>query len=437
LLRYFAKLRIRIVVILPARLIIRPRAAECPEADYQAIAELAGSFSMRVRLFTLDARCIATRVAASRTLSALLREGLHMTGEKQEKVLQQDFTLYGWVHSIPMTDDVYLGMQAQNIAIIDMTMLRPLEEMALNEFFSDADRVSAPTLSKLSALSQMWVFALYEYLRTWRQRARTLIRFEDELAKRRTDEERAAYMNEITDGIKAKARLVKLAPVFYLDHVGKVGDKEFMNTIRKYKEETEPLFREVEAIRMPLAKHEIAGNEKLLAEAPGFGGVSKLTGSMYWQIPLSENEVTIIERRTLADKFLNMSWFEEEEAALLLAEKQEVRTTNKRRRRRRRPRKKAAAAVEMSEATATEPLDEFIRTDKETTHDQQPANGVSPRRRGRRGGIRNKRKKQRAAEESRPEPVIAPKGEWPWKDSLMVVPPEPRPLRRAPRKPKK
>jgi hypothetical protein len=41
-----------------------------------------------------------------------------------------------------MTDDVYLGMQAQNIAIIDMTMLRPLEEMALDEFFSDADHVS-------------------------------------------------------------------------------------------------------------------------------------------------------------------------------------------------------------------------------------------------------------------------------------------------------
>jgi hypothetical protein len=150
-----------------------------------------------------------------------------MTDEKQGKVLPQDFTLYRWVGSIPMTDDVYLGMQAQNIAIIDMTMLRPLEEMALDEFFSDADRVSGPTLSKLSALSQMWVFALYEFLRTWRQRARTLIRFEDELAKRTTDEERTAYMEEITDGVTSKARLIKFAPVFYRDHVAKVGDREF------------------------------------------------------------------------------------------------------------------------------------------------------------------------------------------------------------------
>jgi hypothetical protein len=309
-----------------------------------------------------------------------------MTDENQGKVLPQDFTLYRWVGSIPMTDDVYLGMQAQNIAIIDMTMLRPLEEMALDEFFSDADHVSGPTLSKLSALSQMWVFALYEFLRTWRQRARTLIRFEDELAKRTTDKERAACMKEITDGVTAKARLVKFAPVFYLDHVAKVGDKEFINAIRRYKENTEPLFREVEAIRMPLAKHEVAGKEKLFAEAPGFGGVNKLTGSMYWQIVLSENEVTIIERRTLADRFLNiLSWFEEEEAALLLAEKQKVRTKKKRRRRRRHEK---AAAVVMSEATA-------------------------------------------------PERVVAPKGAWPWKESLVVVPSEPRALPRVPRKPKK
>lgn len=163
-------------------------------------------------------------------------------------MLQEEFTLYSWVSSIPMTDDVYLSMQAQNIAIIDMTMLRPLEGMALDEFFSDADRVSGLTLSKLSALSQMWVFALYEFLRTWRQRARTLIHFEDEIARRATDSERAAYMKEITEGVTAKARLVKLAPLFHLEHVAKVGDKEFMNAVREYKRKIEALFREVEGI---------------------------------------------------------------------------------------------------------------------------------------------------------------------------------------------
>jgi hypothetical protein len=380
------------------------------------------------------------------------------------KVLQQDFTLYNLLATIPMTDDVYLGMQAQNIAVIDMMMLRPLEAAALDEFFSDADRVSGPTLSKLSALSQMWVFALYEFLRTWRQRARALVGFEDELAKRTTDEQRAAYMKEITDKIKAKARLVKLAPVFYLDHVAKVGDKDFMAAIRGYKESTEPLFRDVEAIRMPLAKHEVAGKEKLFAEAPGFGGVNKLTGSMYWQIVLAEDQVTIIERRRLADKFLGIKGeYEPEEEAEAGTEKKESSGLSeddrrwldqmfgpegpakkqiagtKRRRRREKSVQKPPNAVEAKGPPELdvegEDINEFFRTAYETAaeHDLQPAKKVGRKRKRRRGGRRNEQKKESASEVSPPERVVAPKGEWPWKDSLMVVPPEPRPLRRVQR----
>jgi hypothetical protein len=232
----------------------------------------------------------------------------------EHKVREKHFSVYSWYPTIPMTDDIYLGMQAQNIAVIDMTILRPLEAQALEEFFSEHDRVSPGTLSVLSALSQMWVFALYEFLRTWRQRARALLGFADKLEQLATAEERATYMKEIDEGVRAKARLVKLAPLFYYHHIAKVGDKDFVTAIRNYKASTDDLFREVEAIRMPLAKHEVVGKEKLFAEAPGYGGVNKLTGSMYWQIVLGENLVTIIERRALADRFLGiMSIYEEEE----------------------------------------------------------------------------------------------------------------------------
>jgi hypothetical protein len=306
----------------------------------------------------------------------------------EAKVLQPDFTLYKWVASIPMTDDVYLGMQAQNIATVDMSVIRHIESTALDEFFSEADRVSLPTVSILSALSQLWVFGLYEFLRTWRQRARTLITFADKLTTLATAEEREAYMKEITEGIKRKARYVKLAPVFYLNHVAKVGDNEFMTALRNYKTKTEDLFREVEAIRMPLAKHEMVGKEKLFAEAPGFGGINKLTGSMYWQIVLSENSVTIIERRELADKFLGiLSWHEEEDAALSLAEKNKKRVGRRRRRRGRKKKEAPSAeqnAVDPSIPSETEPVQEIAE------------NGDSPHRRlrrGRRGGRRNRKPK--------------------------------------------
>jgi len=251
-----------------------------------------------------------------------------------------------------MTDDVYLGMQAQNIATVDMSVIRHIESTALDEFFSDVDRVSLPTLSILSALSQMWVFGLYEFLRTWRQRARTLIGFADKLATFATAKEREVYMNEIMYGIKQKARYVRFAPVFYLEHVSKIGDEDFMTTIRDYKARTEDLFREVEAIRMPLAKHEMVGKERLFAEAPGFGGINKLTGSMYWQIVLSESTVTIVERRELADKFMGiLSWHEEEEAALHLAQTHKKRT-NRSRRRERKNEKEAVSAAQSAPKTS-------------------------------------------------------------------------------------
>jgi hypothetical protein len=83
----------------------------------------------------------------------------------EHKVREEDFSVYFWRATIPMTDDIYLGMQAQNIAVVDMTILRHFETQALEEFFSDDDRISQQTLSVLSALSQMWVFALYELRR--------------------------------------------------------------------------------------------------------------------------------------------------------------------------------------------------------------------------------------------------------------------------------
>ena len=284
-----------------------------------------------------------------------------------------------------MTDDVYLGMQAQNIATVDMSVIRHIESTALDEFFSEADRVSLPTLSILSALSQMWVFGLYEFLRTWRQRARTLIGFADKLATLATAEEREAYMKEITESIKQKARYIKLAPVFYLDHVAKVGDNDFMTAIRNYKTQTEDLFREVEAIRMPLAKHEMAGKERLFAEAPGFGGVNKLTGSMYWQIVLSENTVTIIERRELADQFMGiLSWHEEEEAALALAKTHKKRVSRRRRRHQREEKEATRSAPELSASADGAPV---------LTDIEKEASSHRKRRRGRRGGRRNRKPK--------------------------------------------
>jgi hypothetical protein len=79
------------------------------------------------------------------------------------------FNLFTWRASIPLCDDLWLGMQAQNIAIVD-SVIRHFEQQALQHYYAN-DRFSMEHLAPLSAMSQMWVFALYEFLRTWLQRA--------------------------------------------------------------------------------------------------------------------------------------------------------------------------------------------------------------------------------------------------------------------------
>jgi hypothetical protein len=216
------------------------------------------------------------------------------------------FSLFVWRSSIPLCDDLWLGMQAQNIAIVDR-IVRHFEQEALQHYYAH-DSFSMEHLAPLSAMSQMWVFALYEFLRTWLQRASKLIGYSEGLAAQKTTGERSAYMQKITDETKERAKHKRLAPVFYMRHVERVGDAEFITSVKEYRNEVKHLFRDVEAIRLPLAKHEMAGtkSERFMAEAPGYGRVDTFSGSMYWQINLADGYVDVINRHKLADAFMSM-----------------------------------------------------------------------------------------------------------------------------------
>jgi hypothetical protein len=239
-----------------------------------------------------------------------------MSEQKPEvaSIEHDPWNMFAWRSSIPLCDDLWLGMQAQNIAVVDR-IVRHFEREALDEFYRN-DRFSMDSLFPLSAMSQVWVFALYEFLRTWLQRASKLIGYAERMAALRTDGDRAAYMTAIEEEAKEKAKHVRLAPVFYHEHVARVRDEKFIESIRDYRESIKGLFRDVEAIRMPLAKHEIAGTkgQKFMAEAPGYGRVDTATGSMYWQIVLTNGNVDIINRHSLAGRFFGTEEPEEKSA---------------------------------------------------------------------------------------------------------------------------
>lgn len=65
-------------------------------------------------------------------------------------------------------DDVFLNMQGMNIGLAD-SVVTQYEYQLLEEYF-ERKKTPIETVLTVGALSQMWVFALYELLRQWRDR---------------------------------------------------------------------------------------------------------------------------------------------------------------------------------------------------------------------------------------------------------------------------
>src|SRR5262249_7981770 len=72
------------------------------------------------------------------------------------------------LNSFQLMYDPYLSMQIYNLALVDQFIME-LEEDVLRKLMQE-ERTPSETMF-LSAQSQMWIFAAYELMRTWRERA--------------------------------------------------------------------------------------------------------------------------------------------------------------------------------------------------------------------------------------------------------------------------
>ena len=69
------------------------------------------------------------------------------------------------LRDLPLFRYPSMFMQAMNIDLVDR-YLRNMEDDLVAQFI-ETDEIDLPQTMLVSALSQMWVFALYELLRTW------------------------------------------------------------------------------------------------------------------------------------------------------------------------------------------------------------------------------------------------------------------------------
>jgi hypothetical protein len=201
------------------------------------------------------------------------------------------------LRALPLLDEVFLGMQAMNVDLVD-GFLEELESQLLQEFMAN-DRPPIPSMMFLSAISQMWVFAAYELLRTWRQRVREITQWGKRL-EALAGEEREVAMSAKRTEIEARAAETR-DPEVRWQVFERAAEPRFVEELRSAMNRTEVTFHDFEALRMTLAKHEVPRQDGMFAGAPGYGRVDMLDGSFSWQIELGRNEVTVLSRRNLAD----------------------------------------------------------------------------------------------------------------------------------------
>jgi hypothetical protein len=186
-------------------------------------------------------------------------------------------------------DDMYLRMQAFNLAIVD-EFITTLEYAILRKQFDEEPIASDAAF--LSAQSQMWIFAAYELLRTWRERAKEVLKL------------------AANGGIRLKIQSLEKDRGFL--HVGRAARADQLKRIEKdpalLDRITEDIrlthipFKRLEYIRVALAKHEVGGRKKSVAYAPGYGRINRWCGSLEYQIEADGAIMGDISRRDIAEE---------------------------------------------------------------------------------------------------------------------------------------
>lgn len=186
-------------------------------------------------------------------------------------------------------DDPYLRMQVFNLSIVDQFIME-LEELVLAKLLHE-ERAPIET-TFLSAQSQMWIFAAYEILRTWRQRAREVLRL------------------GMSGGLTVKLAELKKDEGF--QHIGREiradqiqGILDDPGAIAKIEEDLRVAhipFANIEYIRVALAKHEVRGKKNSIAYAPGYGRINQWSGSLDYQLESGRVILGNISRRDIADE---------------------------------------------------------------------------------------------------------------------------------------
>jgi len=185
-------------------------------------------------------------------------------------------------------DDLYLGMQAMNVGIVDSVVTE--QEYALLRKWFEIERTPGELAIAVSALSQMWIYGLYEVLRMWRDRRYQFEKLHqnggiDPKIESMTDDEPLNLTIEVR-----KRQLLRYKE-----------DSAYRAKIDEVWTRLEPVYRMTELFRMNLAKHCAPGKDGVVPRAPGYGRINHWCGAMDYELVDKDGYYSFLNRRNIAD----------------------------------------------------------------------------------------------------------------------------------------
>lgn len=203
----------------------------------------------------------------------------------------QSFELGEALNSLALLGgDPYLTMQTTNLTVVDQALM-DLEQRVLHRLI-DEERTPVDDALFLSALSQMWIFAAYELLRTWRQRAKSVLKWSD-----------AGGLEQVIKNLRINPGYLHPSREIRADQLQRILDNpDTLAEISADLQRSHIVFRRLEYLRISLAKHEIAGKKNSVAYAPGYARIHRDTGSLEFELANDRYIIGYVTRRDIADE---------------------------------------------------------------------------------------------------------------------------------------
>ncbi|WJY19342.1 hypothetical protein QQS45_03670 [Alteriqipengyuania flavescens] len=169
-------------------------------------------------------------------------------------------------------DDTYLRMQGTNVALIDRWLMDL--ESQVGARLAAEDRTPIDDAMFLNAFSQMWMFAAYELLRTWRQRAKDCLKWID-----------SGGVDQKIASLKEDRGYINFGKAMRASQLEAL--KKIENASEKIRDDLRRVhipFTELEVLRVSLAKHEVRGKPNMPFSAPGYARIDRMTGSLSYEL---------------------------------------------------------------------------------------------------------------------------------------------------------